>query len=114
LATLATLGIITAGAGAITMTATALAKKREQDEAKAAQLATLQAQKAVQAQNAQANWAENQVMQAEAGLDVVVEVKQSQANKNYWAAYALWLAEVAEANARKVEKTGAGVGKEKN
>jgi hypothetical protein len=90
LATLATLGIITAGAGAITMTATALAKKREQDEAKSAQMATLQVQQSAQAQSAGANWATNQTMQASAKQAVVTQVMQSQANKDFWVAYAEW------------------------
>lgn len=90
LATLATLGIITAGAGAISMTATALAKKREQDEAKSAQTATLQKQQSAQAQNAGANWAENQAMQANAKQSVVTQVTQSQANKDFWASFSEW------------------------
>ncbi len=101
LVTLATLGVITASAGALTMTSTALAKKKEQDEAKAAQLAQLQAEQALQAETASANYAENQQKQAQATTTVVMAGKQSQANKNFWYAYALWGQKVAQALARR-------------
>ncbi len=94
LATLATLGIITAGAGAITMTATALAKKREQDELKSAQIATLQAQQSAQAQSASANWAENQAMQANAKQAVVTQVTQSQAFIDFQSNLISWAREI--------------------
>jgi len=96
LVTLATLGVITAGAGALTMSANAIAKKKEQEAEKAQALADLQAQQALQAQTSIANWAENQAMQAQAGQAVVIGVTQSQANKNHWAAYADWQQKVAE------------------
>jgi len=93
--------VITAGAGALTITATAIAKKKEQEAQEAQALADLQAQQALQAQTAIANWDENIQKQADALEAVIVAGKQSQANKNYWAAYAIWQAKVAEARARR-------------
>gem|GEM_PF-1962086 len=101
LVTLATLGVITAGAGALTITATAIAKKKEQEAQQAQALADLQAQQTLQAQTASANWDENIQKQADALEAMIVAGKQSQANKNYWAAYAIWKSKVAEALARR-------------
>jgi len=100
---LAMLGLTMAGAG-LMKSESAIAKQKEQEAKKSQELANLQAQQSAQKADATANWEENLAMQADAELDVVVGVKQSQANKNYWAAYAIWLAEVAKANARKVAK----------
>ncbi len=97
---LAMLGLTIAGAG-IMKSESAIAKQKEQEAKKAEELANLQAQQSVQKADASANWEENLAMQAEANLDVVVGVKQSQANKNYWAAYALWKAQVALVEAKK-------------
>ncbi|MDX2076209.1 MAG: hypothetical protein SFZ02_07245 [bacterium] len=97
---LAILGVV-AGAGALTLTATAIAKKKEQEAQQAQALADLQAQQATQAQNATTNWDANQLKQTEATQTVMLAGKQSQANKNYWAAYAIWKAKVAEAQARR-------------
>jgi len=68
---------------------------------KAQALADLQAQQVLQAQTASANWDENIQKQADALEAVIIAGKQSQANKNYWAAYAIWKAKVAEARARR-------------
>jgi hypothetical protein len=68
---------------------------------KASQLAHLQAEQALQAETASANYAENQQKQAQATANVVMAGKQSQANKNFWYAYALWQQKVAQALARR-------------
>jgi len=64
----------------------------------------LQAQQSAQKQVAQANWAENQAMQASAKQAVVTQVIQSQANKDFWAAYAEWQLKVAEAEQKRREQ----------
>jgi len=81
LATLATIGAITAGA--IMMTATAMAVKNAQHTQKAQALANLQAQQISQTSVASANWAHNQGKQASAHQAVISQVTQSQATINH-------------------------------
>jgi hypothetical protein len=88
LATLATLGAITAGA--IVMTASAMAIKNTQQTQKAQALATLQAQQISQTSLAGANWAQNQSKQASAHQSVISQVTQSQANINHQNAFMTW------------------------
>jgi len=88
------MGLTLAGAGMM-KTQTAVAKQNEQATQQAQALAQLQAQQSAQAQTAQANWAENQAMQASAKQAVVTQVTQSQANKDFWSAYAVWQQQVA-------------------
>jgi hypothetical protein len=97
---LAMLGLTITGAG-VMKSQTAIAKQNALNAQKAQDLAKLQAQQDAQKADASANWEQNLAMQAEAGQDVVVGVKQSQANKNYWAAFAIWKAQVALVEAKK-------------
>jgi len=90
---LAIMGLTLAGAGMM-KTQTAVAKQNEQATQQAQALAQLQAQQSAQKQTAQANWAENQAMQASAKQAVVTQVTQSQANKDFWSAYAEWQKQV--------------------
>jgi len=91
---IAMLGLTMAGAGMM-KSQTAIAKKNAQQVQKAQALADLQVQQTAQAQTAQANWAENQAMQASAKQTVMTQVTQSQANKDFWSAYAVWQQQVA-------------------
>ena len=100
---LAMMGLTLAGAGMM-KTQTAVAKQNEQATQQAQALAQLQAQQSAQKQAAQANWAENQAMQASAKQAVVTQVIQSQANKDFWAAYAEWQLKVAEAEQKRREQ----------
>jgi len=100
---LAMMGLTLAGAGMM-KTQTAVAKQNEQATQQAQALAQLQAQQSAQKQTAQANWAENQAMQASAKQAVVTQVIQSQANKDFWAAYAEWQLKVAEAEQKRREQ----------
>jgi len=100
---LAMMGLTLAGAGMM-KTQTSIAKKQEQQAQNVQALAQLQAQQSAQKQVAQANWAENQAMQASAKQAVVTQVIQSQANKDFWAAYAEWQLKVAEAEQKRREQ----------
>jgi hypothetical protein len=86
---LAMLGLTMAGAG-VMKSQSAQKKQQELAQANAVAQAQLVTAKADQAQTASVNWAENQAMQASAKQSVVTQVSQSQANKDFWVAYADW------------------------
>jgi len=89
---LAIMGLTLAGAGMM-KTQTAVAKQNEQATQQAQALAQLQAQQSAQKQTAQANWAENQAMQASAKQAVVTQVTQSQANIEFMDSHNRWYRE---------------------
>jgi len=89
---LAIMGLTLAGAGMM-KTQTAVAKQNEQATQQAQALAQLQAQQSAQKQVAQANWADNQAMQASAKQAVVTKVTQSQANIEFMDSHNRWYRE---------------------
>ncbi len=89
---LAMMGLTLAGAGMM-KTQTVVAKQNEQATQQAQALAQLQAQQSAQKQVAQANWADNQAMQASAKQAVVTKVTQSQANIEFMDSHNRWYRE---------------------
>jgi len=94
------LGLTIAGAG-IMKSESAITKQKEQEAKKSQELANLQAQQSAQKADATANWEENLAMQAEAKQIVMTQVTQSQANKEFWSAYAVWKEKVTLAGAKR-------------
>ncbi len=86
---LAMLGLTMAGAG-VMKSQSAQKKQHELAQANAIAQAQLATAKAEQAQTARANWEQNQAMQANANKKVYTKVQQSQANIDFWAAFAEW------------------------
>lgn len=97
---LAMLGLTMAGAGVMKSES---ARKKQEGLAKADALAeiTLATALAEQKDSAEENWAENQTLQANAQQAVMTEVTQSDANRQFWADYAIWEQKVAEAEAKR-------------
>jgi len=107
---LAMLGLTMAGAGVMKSES---ARKKQDELAKqdAIAQANLVAVLAEQKDSAEENWAENQVMQENAQQSVMTEVTQSEANRQFWADYAIWEQKVAEAEAkRQAEQQTANTG----
>jgi len=97
---LAMLGLTMAGAG---MMKSESARKKQDELVKADTLANVALATALAEQKdfAEENFAENQTIQANAQQSVMTEVTQSEANRQFWADYAIWEQKVAEAEAKR-------------